>query len=251
MEAIKLSEYLRDAINLYLKKKSHSLMTLSSKSGIHYNTLSRIVKGQVDQPSMETTLGILKICESKHEIPSTMSRFFPDYGALFDKPSKQVLPDLPLQHPDILSDHLCLRILLAIASRKEHSVSQLQREFGQAGIKCVERLLDSSIILVEEDELFINQKFFESVDDESALKLLKDSVEFILKSKQKMPLCFHMIGLNDSGLELVNEYLEEASHKIKRVFEDEKYCGHHPVFMAFVCGVLGELQTDHNGQWYA
>ncbi len=250
MERITLSEYLRQAINGYLKKKSHSLITLSDKSGIHYNTLARILKGRVEHPSMETALGILKICESRPKIGSTLARFFPDYNVVLD-----ITPEIPksletsFEPTHVFSDSMCVRLLFAIACGHTSLVDELRKEFGEVGVSCLNRLVTAGIVVSDQEELSINQEVVDALDGQTSLQLLRHSVELILKYKQEALINFEVRGLSDTGLDLVNQHLYEANEKIKKVLGNKSFRGNNPVLMTTICGVVDEPRGETATRW--
>ena len=127
MSQANLVKFLQTKIAEYLEeKRHHSLMTLSDRSGVPYNTIRRIANGQVDKPTLETVLAVLRVVENRQGVVESVRQFYPDLGDLFSTTTEasetQMLTDNTID--SMMSDQINYRIFrlleraLAYAARK-------------------------------------------------------------------------------------------------------------------------------------
>lgn len=234
-----LSEYLRSLINEYLKKKSHSLITLADKSGIHYNTLARILKGRVESPSLETALGILKVCESGEAAFSALRTYFPDYEVILSM-SKSSFNMEATTNPVITEDLLTFRLLAHARSKEGVSPEWVKERYGSCGLDFLESLLSKGLLKK------VQGKFF--LDPQSAAGDLKSSSEFIsafcrnLKHSQLEQDSFLVWNLvdnfNEKGLAALKSASMDFFHEVEAIRSNPHFHGPH---LALVAGLLGKI----------
>ncbi|MFW7380910.1 MAG: helix-turn-helix domain-containing protein [Oligoflexus sp.] len=253
MTQTSLSDYLRNTINDYLKKKSHSLITLSDKSGIHYNTLARILKGRVESPSLETALGILKVCQTGQAAFDALRTFFPDYDVILGmvQTERDVDKDAMVDLSRILSDSIALRILALARSRDGLRLDELRKSCGELGMERLRSLRERDWLLTDGDVVRLNQRKL-GMDlkvSHDFLKAFCSMLDQELNQRDHALLWNQVERFNDEGVAALRSAAMDFFHEVESIRNNPRYYGQKPCFVGTVLGsfefALGEDGALH------
>lgn len=251
MNSSTLSEYLRGTINEYLKKKSHSLITLSDKSGIHYNTLARILKGRVESPSLETTLGILKVCGAGHNASEVLRSYFPDYDVILDmmQAEQDSERDVFLEVHRLLDDEISFRILLLARTRQGVTTEAIGAKFGELGKSRLETLIQRNWLLVEDGVVKAHARplgidFKNNRDFLRALTRLVDS-----ESNGDRGFHWNIVDrLNEEGRQAIRKAAMDYITEVESIRANPRFQGELPSFMGILTGSLSLSEQSIEGK---
>jgi transcriptional regulator with XRE-family HTH domain len=243
-----LSEYLRTTINEYLKKKSHSLITLSDKSGIHYNTLARILKGRVESPSLETTLGILKVCQTGPSAFAALRRYFPDYDVILGMIHSDRGGEQPsgIDLERVLADDVVCRIIALARTRDGVTVDAVRQYCGEMGLERLRVLLEQEWLLAEGSILRVNTAKLGG-DLKLSLEFLR-ALGAILRQEQHRrddALMWNQVErFNAEGMKALRSAAMDFFHEVESIKNNPMYQGDMVCFTGAMVGGFDFSQSS-------
>ena len=94
-------------------------MTLSDRSGVPYNTVRRIANGQVDKPTLETVLAILRVVESRQGVVQSVKEYYPELGTFFSHSQEASQTQFVTDHviDSLVDDQVAYRIFSVAGTR--------------------------------------------------------------------------------------------------------------------------------------
>lgn len=240
MNQASLSDYLRNTINDYLKKKSHSLITLSDKSGIHYNTLARILKGRVESPSLETALGVLKVCQTGQAAFDALRTYFPDYDVILGmvQTERDIDKDAIVDLRRILSDSVALRILALARTREGLHIDDLQKCCGELGLERLKTLTERDWLIHDGRVIRLNQRKL-GMDlkvSHDFLKAFCSMLDHELGKRDSALLWNQIERFNEDGIAALRSAAMDFFHEVEAIKNNPKYQGNTPYFVGTVLG---------------
>ena len=248
MEHSTISEYVQDKINWYVSQKKHqSLMVLSDKSGVPYNTVRRLSYGKVERPSLETVFSLLKTIESRSDLASVMSRFYPGLGAILAVDSQN-----PAASVDFLVHLLKDPVTCAIyqLASQNHGVDEayLSEAYGEDGIERVNELLNLGFLeTVGTDRVKYQVCHADILDPEIIFRKILTDIENYDKGligSDGSFLATHTEAVSIQGLRALKKAMKELSSSVHRIMADPVYDGDLPVYLSVVQGLFDSQKFE-------
>lgn len=248
MARTNLVEYLQTKISEYLsERKYQTLMTLSERSGVPYNTLRRVSNGKVDKPTLETSLAILKVVEPRHKMIDSVTKFYPELGkflaasndaSMVDKMTDQLIDGTA-------KDPVSYWIFSNASTRSGTTEADIKRLFGTNGIQKLRRMMTQLIVYRDEKGIIrsLDGEYY-SVDADTILAKLKYGIEFFdqsLLGTEAAGLTYHTASLNQDGLKAIKKTAKDFYFKVAKIKNDEKFAGNIPFYANILMGLVSSI----------
>lgn len=247
MTDMSLVQYLQWKIAEYVDgRRYQSLMTLSDRSGVPYNTIRRISNGQVEKPNFETVLAILKVVESRQKALTTVRNYYPELADFLSE-SEPSTPENPSRaqqkvFDSLIDDGISYRIYCLASTRCGTSTEQIERLLGEEGLGKLQILMDGGLLYL--DNLGMIRSIGAgpgSAFAKSMLQRIKYGLEFFdpsLLGTDGGHLAIECDSVNLQGIRAIKKACKDFSVTIARITNDERMTGSIPFYTNFVFGLL-------------
>jgi len=238
-----VSEQLKDMMNDYLEANPFaSVNGLAKKSGIGATTLRRILNSSIKgDPAPNTALNLSCALTNEKNLSKILSK---SEGALgsYLRDSFGIFADTNIEQNyspelnDILKDEVKYFIYKLAANNSGTSKMEIAELYGHLGLKKLDEMLASGIVLKQEDEVHAVEKNF-SLDISLALKHLPKLLNFYKKENiQEGRNLFYSLSesLNEEGISRVKQIEKEAVEKIAQVMNTSFFQGNSPYFSVII-----------------
>lgn len=219
-------------------------MTLSDRSGVPYNTIRRISNGQVEKPTLETVLAVLRVVENRQGVVESVRQFYPDLGDLFSSTTQasetQMLTDNTID--SMMSDQINYRIFSLAGTRVGVARDKIQKMFGEDGLQKLDSMIEMGI-LVEDDSKrvhTVSREYF-SVNIRSILQKIRHGVDIYDTSLIGTDGCFlstHSESVNIQGLKALKKAAMDFYFSVAKIKNDERYSGSIPFYANVMLGLF-------------
>ncbi|MFW7380842.1 MAG: hypothetical protein ACOH5I_18650 [Oligoflexus sp.] len=251
MSQMTLVKFLQCKIAEYVEgKKYQSLMTLSDRSGVPYNTIRRIANGQVDKPTLETVLAVLRVVENRQGVIHSVKQYYPELGELFSATQTasetQAVTDYLID--SLFQDQVNYRIFSLAGTRAGTNRQDIQRMFGENGITKLNGMLDEEV-LCEDGTGTIRTvvREYYSVDIRTILQKIRHCVDIYDTSLVGTDGCFlstHSESLNIQGLKAVKKAAMDFYFAVAKIKNDERYSGSIPFYANVMLGLFDSSKLE-------
>lgn len=240
-----LVEFLQTKISEYIKdRKYQSLMTLSDRSGVPYNTVRRIANGKVDKPTLETVLAVLRVVETREGVIKSMKKYYPDLGDFLSQSQNACRTELMTDNliDSVTRDPVSYRIFSLAGTKAGTTRTDINRLFGEHGIEKLNEMIENEIIIENDDRRIrtITTEYY-SIDPAAILNKMKHCVECFDKSLIGTDAAFlatHTESLNIQGLRALKKAAKEFYFTVAKIKNDERYSGTIPFYSNILIGLL-------------
>ena len=210
-----MNEELRIAIDSWLQKKGNSLLRLAKKSGLGYSTVRRIVQNE-QIPSIKTQLMVGTVVLDPEKCMELFKDQIPGIFIVGGGRTKNGVET----RDELLSgpvSHGIISLAVRGTTREE-----IQTEFGRRGVEELERLMDSGVLAIK------NEQIFSENIDISAVGDICKTVQ--LSAEQYTPEnfvsgCWWSEGWNPQGIVELANACTEFTTKVAVLAKNEKFRG--------------------------
>jgi len=240
---VPLRQLLAEKISEYIERKSHSLITLSTKSGVSYNTVKRVVSGEVE-PSLETAVNLIRVLYANDQAKEIMVTYFPEFGQWINTAIKNEDMANGEIDDEITGDFITFHLFSLALTRTGVMLGKVEKLYGGAGLDRVALLIDKGL-LTEKDEV-VRTVFpdYATVDAQAIIRQLSLSLSYFdreLVGTDASFLSFQSESVNLAGLSKIKEAARAFHQAVSEVRRNERYAGEIP----FYCGtVLNLLDSE-------
>jgi len=245
MTQLSLVPYLQEKIAAYVSaKRFHSLMTLSTKSGVPYNTVRRLANGQVDKPTLETVLAILNVVESRANLVKTVERFFPGIGNLIASvhtaTGSTAITDAMV---DMMSeDQVSFRIYSLAGTRVGTTREDVRQLFGEDGLNKLAALVEQGMVVDNcKGVLHTPDLEYSTVNPHAMLRKMRHCLDFFDKSligTDAAALAIQTEAVNVEGLKALRQAARDFHVRLSEIKKDPRYQGDIPFYAILCIGLL-------------
>lgn len=225
-------------IGKWLDHKSHSMMVLSSRTGVSYPTIRRIAKQECQLTGSDTAMAILEVIEpDKQEIKRIMNKYFRMGDILEGNPVLDIgRENLILE---AMNNVLKWQILGMCDIAQGIPESSIVERFGQEGQRILKELISGELIVKDangnlkaRDNMWMPNSWRTFVKMAiSSLSLISDnSIESRMAS-----IFHHSEGLNLEGIEALKQNELKKIAEDKKILSDPKY--HGPIGMFIISSI--------------
>ncbi len=211
---LSLMTELKSSIEGYiLARNTRTRQSLSRRSGVSHNTISRILKLQ-QNPTYETAYNILQVTEPSGFI-GILKNHFPDighYNDLDESSTKKTYQGNELSRA--FTDNTSFSIFCLAARKSGITRAAIKENFGLQGQHIVDKLISHGILLEEHDRIICSRDVI--LDISLLTRALDRSLKMFseIPKHDKFGLDWYAEGVNDEGYqalwELQKNYIERA-----------------------------------------
>lgn len=254
-----MQQELREALSLrirtYLDAHPRStLRSIAKRSGLSTMTVSRLAQGEVAKPSFESTVALIGVIADRDDVSAFLAAHFPetmDSVARVYKENASLL-----NHEDfeqVLADPLKYTVFDLASMDAGTSRAIIADEFGKAGLKALEFLLQSGILYENNNGHIsyrngLNHVAVNAADIIAQLRIRLESFQLDNLGTPAARLAAISESLNEEGMQKVHQILTECIDKIQEIRQDRVYKGTIPVYLGlFMNLVTGSAQSHRPG----
>jgi len=253
MSQMALVTFLQCKITEYVEgKKYQSLMTLSDRSGVPYNTIRRIANGQVDRPTLETVLAVLRVVENRQGVINSVKQYYPELGELLSATQEASQTQVVTDHliDSLLHDSINYRIFSLAGTRAGTNRADIQRMFGEDGVGKLDHMIDDEFLCEDgTGKIRTLAREYYSVDIKAILQKIRHCVDIYDTSLVGTDGCFlstHSESLNLPGLKAVKKAAMDFYFAVAKIKNDERYSGSIPFYANVMLGLFDSSKLEDN-----
>lgn len=229
-----------------------SLPQISKKINVAYPTLNRIMNGS-GNPSLIVVTNILVNTGNGRRLEDFLTRMDPDMARAFKNYFSHNY-DTPVLDPKtstLFANKDYLFILLLAFSESGTSREEIRDEYGKAGIKRLEELLDqnilketSGVITGDVSRVTFNQK----VMKEAVLHCIEECYDPSQFGKGTNWLSLQTESVNKvKAIPAIRNILQSAYKEIKEILYSDEYQGDDKIFISMTTDTITSKDNDKQG----
>ncbi len=253
MSKMPLIKFLQCKINNYVEgKKYQSLMTLSDRSGVPYNTVRRIANGQVDKPTLETVLAILRVVESRKGVVDSVKEYYPELGEFFSSSQEASQTQMVTDHlvDSMVDDQVTYRIFSVAGTHQGTNRQDIQRQFGENGVDKLKMMLDDGFLYEDESGTVrtVVREYY-SMDIRTILKKIRHGVDIFDVSLAGTDGCFlatHTESLSLAGIKAIKKAAKDFYFTVAEIKNNEKYAGNIAFYANVMLGLFDSTKLEES-----
>lgn len=229
-----------------------SLPQISKKINVAYPTLNRIMNGS-GNPSLSVVTNILVNTGNGRRLEDFLTRMDPDMARAFKNyfSHNHDTPVLDPKTSTLFANKDYLFILLLAFSQSGTSREEIRDEYGKAGIKRLEELLDqnilkevSGVITGDVSRVTFNQK----VMKEAVLHCIEESYDPSQFGKGTNWLSLQTESVNkEKAIPTIRNILQSAYTEIKEILYSDEYQGEDKIFVSMTTDTITSKDNDKQG----
>jgi len=187
-----------------------NLSMLAKKSGVSYTTLRRLIADE-QKPSISTELDILNVVTDTKSRADYLQNTHPDFAKLeVNLAANACLDEEKSDLSDWVENPMACNIAIFCSSQLGSTKDEIEKEFGNSGIRVLNLLLDSGAVYESEGRLKYADYFIKSPS--IVLKGIQNSIKLIEDQESLEAWNWLHTGVSQDGLKEMKEatksYLE-------------------------------------------
>ena len=144
------ADFLAGCVDALVRKypRSSSYNALSKRVGITSSTLERIAKKEVESPSFDKSVKLVRsVCEDG-QVKAFIEKFYPEMKEQFSRiyTGNSDLPFVPPETEDFFTNALTYEVMLFVSASENPTVQDVERKFGEKGKQILDRLLEKNAV---------------------------------------------------------------------------------------------------------
>ena len=242
-----------------LKEKypNFSSSQIASVIGIEQSTFSRIENQETKTPSLNTMLKLLSGLDNKGSVADSMKAQFPPFINMVQNSMSHNSKN------SIMSQELVkyfkmpiYRDIMLLASTSSGTTrSEVQKEFGDMGMRKLNELLKDKIVTESQDVIRVT-----AIKEGDRVTFDQDTIKELMVNCTKDHYDPDMFGLDDSWLTFQSESVDEekalkhiipifkeAYNKVEKIFRSPDFKGKGKIFIGMVSGSLHKTKDCSKG----
>lgn len=232
-----LRSFLREKITAWTEaSRRHTLLHLAERSRLGYSTVRRLASGD-GEANLQSLLQLASVIMSPDETRQAVQDFFPEARLGLERPFR-FFPNEKLD--PITSKDALLAVALSCPDEGIDG-KELETIMGTRAVRCVQALIDAEILCRQEKKLKLAADYIFEPNPERVLRWMSYVLELFDRERSDQIGNFTSLrleGLNDKGIERLQEVMTLAEKSILAILDDKNCRGTQSVATVLVSTVL-------------
>jgi len=234
---VDLRSFLREKITAWTEaSRRHTLLHLAERSRLGYSTVRRLASGD-GEANLQSLLQLASVIMSPEETRQAVHDFFPEARLGLERPFR-FFPNEKLD--PIATKEAMLAVALSCPDGGIDG-KELEAIMGTRASRCIQSLIDAEILCRQEERVKLTADYFFDPNPERVLRWMGYVLDLFDRERSDQVGSFTSLrieGLNDKGIERLQEVMTLAEKSIQTILDDKNCRGSQSVATVVVSTVL-------------
>lgn len=217
-------------------RPSRNIGTLARSSGVGESTLRRIQTG-IGKPSLDVIISIGRATGAREKMLAAIETYYPNCVPVIANSSMGAGPQPEVDTTEFFETSLSTILFLSLFTREGLSKASVERAHGKKGLDVLERLLEMGVARAEGTRLVSTEKWYSYRSPDELLRVMRNLTSEFEKSdlgSDFARMCVLSESVNSDGAAKVQNIIDEAISKIRKIMDDPSTIGDNVVSVSLL-----------------